>query len=90
MLIREQDRVRLISRGGHDWTRHFPLIVEAALKLRQKQFVLDGEVVARQGRRLQFRRAALSLPSTSKATAMFYSARADWYTPKKGKHTRGG
>ena len=36
MLIREQARVRLISRGGHDWARRFPLIVTAALKLRQE------------------------------------------------------
>ncbi len=34
MLIREQVRVRLISRGGYDLARHFPLIVEAALRLR--------------------------------------------------------
>jgi ATP-dependent DNA ligase len=34
MVVR--DRVRLISRGGHDWARHFPLIVAAALKLRQQ------------------------------------------------------
>jgi hypothetical protein len=33
MLIREQDRVRLMSRGGDNWARHFPLIVVAALKL---------------------------------------------------------
>jgi len=45
MLIREQDRVRLISRGGHDWARRFPLIVAAALKLRQDHFVIDGETV---------------------------------------------
>jgi bifunctional non-homologous end joining protein LigD len=45
LVIREQDRIRLISRGGHDWARRFPLIVAAALKLRQKQFVIDGEVV---------------------------------------------
>ena len=45
MLIREQGRVRLISRGGHDWARRFPLIVTAALKLRQEHFVLDGETV---------------------------------------------
>jgi bifunctional non-homologous end joining protein LigD len=32
MVIREQDRVRLISRGGHDWVRRFPLIVESALR----------------------------------------------------------
>jgi ATP-dependent DNA ligase len=45
MLIREQDRVRLISRGGHDWARRFPLIVTAALKPRQEHFVIDGETV---------------------------------------------
>jgi ATP-dependent DNA ligase len=45
MIIREQDRVRLISSGGHDWAQHFPLIVEAALKLRQEHFVIDGEAV---------------------------------------------
>jgi bifunctional non-homologous end joining protein LigD len=45
MVIREQDRVRLISSGGHDWARRFPLIVEAALKLRQSHFIIDGEAV---------------------------------------------
>jgi bifunctional non-homologous end joining protein LigD len=45
MVIREQDRVRLISRGVHDWTLH-SLIVTGVLKLRQKYFVIDGERVA--------------------------------------------
>jgi bifunctional non-homologous end joining protein LigD len=45
MVVRDQDRVRLISRGAHDWARYFPLIVAGALKLRPKHFVLDGEVV---------------------------------------------
>jgi bifunctional non-homologous end joining protein LigD len=45
MVIREQDRVRPISRGGNDWARQFPLIVASALKLRRKHFVIDGEVV---------------------------------------------
>jgi bifunctional non-homologous end joining protein LigD len=45
MLIREEGRVRLISRGGHDWARRFPLIVTAALKLREEHFVIDGETV---------------------------------------------
>jgi ATP-dependent DNA ligase len=39
------DRVRLITRGGYDWTKRFPWIAEAALKNRQKQFVIDGEAV---------------------------------------------
>jgi ATP-dependent DNA ligase len=44
-IIREQDRVRLISRGGYDWADRFPLIVSAALKLEQESFVIDGELV---------------------------------------------
>jgi bifunctional non-homologous end joining protein LigD len=39
--------VRLISRGGHDWTRYFPLIVVAGSKLRKERFVIDGESVVR-------------------------------------------
>jgi bifunctional non-homologous end joining protein LigD len=45
MVIRDQDRVRLISRRGYDWVWRFPLIVAAALKVRRKHFVIDGEVV---------------------------------------------
>jgi bifunctional non-homologous end joining protein LigD len=37
---RDGDRVRLITRGDYDWTKRYPWIVEAALKNRQKQFVL--------------------------------------------------
>ena len=40
---RDGERVRLITRGGYDWTKRFPWIVEAALKNRVRQFVLDGE-----------------------------------------------
>jgi bifunctional non-homologous end joining protein LigD len=42
---RDGDRVRLITRGGYDWTKRFPWIVEAALKHRRSQFVIDGEAV---------------------------------------------
>jgi bifunctional non-homologous end joining protein LigD len=42
---RERDRVRLFSRNGYDWTDRYPWIVEAALKNRIKQFVVDGEAV---------------------------------------------
>jgi ATP-dependent DNA ligase len=35
---RDGDQVRLITRGGY----RFPWIVEAALKNRQKRFVIDG------------------------------------------------
>jgi len=42
---RNGDRVRLITRGGYDWTKRYPCIVESALKNRYKQFVIDGEAV---------------------------------------------
>ena len=42
---RDGDRVRLITRGGYNWTKRYPWIVEAALKNRHKQFVIDGEAV---------------------------------------------
>jgi ATP-dependent DNA ligase len=45
MVIREDDRVRLITRGGYDWSKRYPWIVESALKNRYKQFVIDGEAV---------------------------------------------
>ncbi|RXG91619.1 RNA ligase family protein [Bradyrhizobium zhanjiangense] len=45
MIIREGKRVRLKTKNGHDWTERYPLIVEAALKLRQDHFELDGEAV---------------------------------------------
>jgi bifunctional non-homologous end joining protein LigD len=42
---RNGDRVRLITRNGHDWTKRYPWIVESALQNRIKQFVIDGEAV---------------------------------------------
>ena len=44
-LERDGDRVRLITKGGYNWTDRYPWIVEAARKVRQRRFVLDGEVV---------------------------------------------
>jgi putative transposase len=40
---RDGDRIRLITRGGYDWSKRYPKIVEAALKERHRQFVIDGE-----------------------------------------------
>ena len=37
--------MRLITRGGYNWTDRYPWIVEAALKNRQPRFVIDGEAV---------------------------------------------
>jgi ATP dependent DNA ligase domain len=40
-LERDGDRVRLITRGGYNWTDRYRWIVEAALKNRQKRFVIE-------------------------------------------------
>jgi hypothetical protein len=42
---RDGDRVRLITRGGYNFADRYPRIVEAALKNRHRQFVIDGEAV---------------------------------------------
>jgi bifunctional non-homologous end joining protein LigD len=44
-IQRDDKRVRLFTRNGHDWTDRYPLIVEAARRHRSKSFVLDGEAV---------------------------------------------
>ena len=44
-VARDGARVRLITRGGHDWAKRYPWIVEAALKNRQTRFVIDGEAI---------------------------------------------
>ena len=45
IVAREGKRVRLFTRSGHDWTDRYPLIVEAARRIRVSTFVLDGEAV---------------------------------------------
>jgi bifunctional non-homologous end joining protein LigD len=42
----KNDRVRLISRNGKDWTRRFPSIAAAVAELPLQQAILDGEVVS--------------------------------------------
>ena len=39
------DRARLITRGGYDWSKRYPLIAKAASKLKVKSATIDGEAV---------------------------------------------
>ena len=45
IVVRDGDRVRLLTRNGYDWSKRYPWIVESALKNRTRQFVIDGEAV---------------------------------------------
>jgi bifunctional non-homologous end joining protein LigD len=45
IVQREGKRVRLLTRRGYDWSDRYPLITQAALRLRKTSFVIDGEAV---------------------------------------------
>jgi bifunctional non-homologous end joining protein LigD len=45
IVQRDGNRVHLFTRNGHDWSDRYPWIVDAACRIRSKQFVLDGEAV---------------------------------------------
>lgn len=44
-IVRDGDKVKLLSKSGLDWTWRYPFVTETALKLKPKQFVIDGEIV---------------------------------------------
>ncbi len=45
LLTRDADAVTMYSKSGQDLRRYFPEVVAAALELREKSFILDGEIV---------------------------------------------
>jgi ATP-dependent DNA ligase len=54
LLTRDADKVAMSSKSGQDLSRYFPEVVAAALTLREKSFVLDGELVVPAGGRFSF------------------------------------
>jgi len=45
LVFRDGDNVHMQSKSGQPLTRYYPELVDAALKLKAKTFVLDGEIV---------------------------------------------
>src|SRR6266576_5518589 len=45
IAFRDGDKVDLQSKSGQPLARYFPEVVDALLKLKTKQFVIDGEIV---------------------------------------------
>jgi ATP-dependent DNA ligase len=54
LLSRDGDTVAMYSKSGQDLSRYFPEVVAAALSLREKRFVLDGEIVVPDGNGFSF------------------------------------
>jgi ATP-dependent DNA ligase len=54
LLSRRGDKVDLRSKAGEDLTRYFPELVDAALKLKAREFLLDGEIVVPHGKAFSF------------------------------------
>lgn len=54
LMFRSRDAVDLRSKSGEDLTRYFPELVEAALALGAREFVLDGEIVVPRKRAFSF------------------------------------
>ena len=52
MALRAGERVRLITRNGHDWGERFPAVVKALELLTVQSCLIDGELVVADGRGL--------------------------------------
>ncbi|RVH07858.1 ATP-dependent DNA ligase, partial [Sinorhizobium meliloti] len=74
----EPGRVRILTRGGYDWTERFRTIVDDARRLAVKTAILDGEAVVLddQGRSDfgMLQRALGRLPSAVEAGAIVFFA----------------
>ena len=54
LAFRRGNKVQLQSKSGQSLTRYFPELADQILRLKAKQFVLDGEIVIPHGVRLSF------------------------------------
>jgi ATP-dependent DNA ligase len=54
ILRRDGNKVELQSKSGQPLTRYYPELIEAAAKIKAKQFVLDGEIVVPHGKAFSF------------------------------------
>jgi len=45
MARRDAARIRLLTRNGHDWSPHYPLILEAVNRFKVRSCLIDGQAV---------------------------------------------
>ena len=82
---RDAGRVRLITKGGYDWTKRFPRIVEAALRNRQQRFTDVKEMFAqmRKAKRYSWNFALVLLLASPAAAGWETKNVIDRFTEKK-------
>jgi bifunctional non-homologous end joining protein LigD len=71
--IKEDGRVRLLSRRGNDWTARFPAIAAAARRLKPRRVILDGEAVALEDGRSSFRTLQQVLHTDPPGDTVYYA-----------------
>lgn len=54
LLRREGETVSMTSKSGQNLGRYFPEVAEAALRLPEQHFILDGELVIKRGKEFSF------------------------------------
>ncbi|MFR9676786.1 non-homologous end-joining DNA ligase [Streptomyces sp. TR06-5] len=70
LTVREEGRVRLLSRSGQPLNRTYPELVEALEGQACEDFVVDGEIVAFSGRRTDFARLQRRMQITDPRRAL--------------------
>jgi bifunctional non-homologous end joining protein LigD len=79
LAFRNGDRVRLLSRNRQSLNGTYPELVDALAAQRASKFVVDGEVVAFEGRRTSFARLQGRLGITNPAVARASPIRVYYY-----------
>jgi bifunctional non-homologous end joining protein LigD len=79
LAFRDGDRVRLLSRNRQSLNGTYPELVDALAAQHTSRFVVDGEVVAFEGRRTSFARLQGRLGITNPAVARASSVRVYYY-----------
>lgn len=79
LVFRDGDDVALISRGGRPMTRYFPEVLPAFRKLKEKQLVLDGELVVVGKNGLDFGALQQRVHPAESRVRMLSEATPAWY-----------
>ena len=80
IVFRDGDDVAIQSKAGQPLARYFPEVVDAVRTLKQKQFVLDGEIVVPVAGRLSFDDLLLRMhPAASRVKRLAAETPAHYY-----------